>query len=179
MASSGRSARRVRPSPPAQSTARTSILSYPDEMMIDWGKTPIGSVANIYWPGVNAASVLQLAARLYPTNTLSAGDTNTIRCEVVSPLTYIPIPSGSSGSFAGLLTVDLPASVRYGNEFDIVVRRITTKRVGKTVPPNNPPQPKLGAAAGSDVNKDVDNDQLLWRYITGSFLARISVQEER
>jgi hypothetical protein len=166
----------VRPSPPPQSTARTSILSYPDEMMIDWGKTPIGTVANIYWPGVDAASVLQLAGRLYPTNTLSVADAHTIRCEVVSPLTYIPIPFGSGGSFAGLLTVDLPASVRVGNEFDIVVRRIATKQAGKPTPPNNPPQPKLGAAPA--VSRDVKRDQLLWRYITGSFLARISVQQE-
>ena len=41
----------VRPSPPAQSADPSSILSYPDEMMIDWGKTPLGSVASIYWPG--------------------------------------------------------------------------------------------------------------------------------
>ena len=48
----------VRPSPPAQSTDPFSILSYPDEIMIDWGKTPLGSVASIYWPAVSAASVL-------------------------------------------------------------------------------------------------------------------------
>jgi hypothetical protein len=90
-------------------------------MMIDWGKTPLGSVANIYWPGVSATSVLQLAQQLYPAQTLSAADANTVQCQVVSPVTYIPIPPGTGGSFAGLLTVDLPATVRYGNEFDVVV----------------------------------------------------------
>ena len=45
------------------------------------------------------------------------------------PVTYIPIPAGTGGSFAGLLTIDLSASVRYGDEFDIVVRRITTRQV--------------------------------------------------
>ena len=49
----------VRPSAPPPSTDTTSILSYPDEMMIDWGSTPVGSVATS-WPGVNSASVLQL-----------------------------------------------------------------------------------------------------------------------
>ena len=158
----------VRPSPPPQSNQRYSILSYPDEMMIDWGKTPLSSVVNIYWPGVSAASVLQLAQRLYPAQTLTAVDANTIQCQVVSPVTYIPIPPGAGGSFAGLFTVELPSTVRYGNEFDILVRRITTKQLLPPAPPNNPPQ----------VTRAVNKDPGLWRYITGSFLARISVQQE-
>jgi hypothetical protein len=166
----------VRPSPPPQSADPTSILGYPDEIMIDWGSTPPGSVANIYWPGVSAASVIELAQQLYPAQTLSAADANTIQCQVVSPVTYIPIPSGTGGSFAGLFTVDLPATVRYGNEFDIVVRRITTKQIIEPTPPPTPPAPKVAKAAvlPSAVNKE----QLLWRYITGSFLVKISVQEE-
>jgi hypothetical protein len=156
----------VRPSPPAQSADPTSILSYPDEMMIDWGDTPLGSVASIYWPGVSAASVIQLAQQLYPAQTLSAADANTVQCQVVSPVTYIPIPPGTGGSFAGLLTVDLPATVLYGNEFDVVVRRITTKQIIESTPP---PSPQVAAAV---------REHLLWRYISGSFLVRISVQEE-
>ena len=160
----------ARPSPPAQSTATASILSYPDELMIDWGGTPVGSVARIYWPGVEAASVLQLASRLYPSSTLSAADAHTIECEVAGPVSYVPIPAGSGGSFAGLLTVDLPASVRVGNTFDVLVRRITTKQMGKTAPPNSSRQSIVTAAVGER--------QLVWRYISGSFLARISVQPE-
>jgi hypothetical protein len=132
---------------------------------------PLGSVVNIYWPGVSAASVLQLAKQLYPAQNLTAAAANAIQCQVVSPVTYIPIPSGAGGSFAGLFTVDLPSTVRYGNEFDIVVRRITTKQLVQPAPPNNPPQTQVARA--------VKEGQLLWRYITGSFLARISVQQER
>jgi hypothetical protein len=161
----------VRPGPPPQSSERSSILSYPDEMMIDWGKTPLGSVVNLYWPGVSAASVLQLAKQLYPAQTLTAADANTIQCKVISPVTYIPIPPGVGGSFAGLFTVELPSTVRYGNEFDVLVRRITTKQLVKRVPtPNSPPPVQIAGA--------VIEDQPLWRYITGSFLARISVQQE-
>ena len=109
-------------------------MSYPDEIMIDWGKTPRVSVANIYWPGAAAASVLQLAQQLYPVQALSVADANTVQCQVVSAVTYIPIPRGDGGSFAGLLSIDLPATVRYGNEFDIVVRRITTKQLGTLNP---------------------------------------------
>jgi hypothetical protein len=160
----------ARPSPPAQSTDPTSILSYPDEMMIDWGKTPAGSVASLYWPAVGASSVLKLAAQLYPEETLTAADANTVQFTVASPVTYIPIPPGAGGSFAGLLTVDLPASVRYGNEFDVVVSRITTRQVLAPTPPPTPPQPKAAQPAAARL--------ALWRYITGSFLMKISVQEE-
>jgi hypothetical protein len=161
----------VRPSPPAQSTDTTSILSYPDEMMIDWGKTPIGSVANIYWPGVSASSVLQLAATFYGGHMLTAADAHTIQCKVVSPITFVPIPAGAGGSFAGLFTVDLPNGISVGQEFDIVVRRITTKQIALPPPP---PQLQRGKAAPqSKVAKTV-----VWRYITGSFLVRIPVEKE-
>ena len=163
----------ARPSPPPQSADRYSLLSYPDEMMIDWGKTPIGSVANLYWPQVSAASVLQLADRLYASHPLSAADPNTIQCKVVSPVAYIPIPRGAANSFGGLLTVDLPASVRIGDEFDIVVRRMTTKQI---VAQNQPPQPKIAVRAeAADVGVRTPP---LWRYATGSFLVRIPVEKD-
>ncbi len=161
----------VRPSPPAQSADPTSILSYPDEMMIDWGSTPPGSVVSIYWPAVSSSAVLSLASQLYPQQTLTAADANTIQCTVGAPVTYIPIPPGTGGSFAGLFSAVLPPTVRYGQQYDIVVRRITTKQIAQATPPPPPPQPKLQANATIP-------DLLLWRYITGSFLVRISVQEE-
>jgi hypothetical protein len=51
-----------------------TLLDYPDELMIDWGQTLIGSVAHIYWPRVSALNVLELANRLYATHLLSASD---------------------------------------------------------------------------------------------------------
>jgi hypothetical protein len=168
----------VRPSPPPASTDTTSILSYPDEMMIDWGKTPIGSVASIYWPGVSAKSVLQLAAQLYGGHLLTAVDANTIQCKVVSPVTYVPIPTGAGGSFAGLFTVDLPNGITLGQEFDIVVRRITTKQIALPPPPPPPPQIQRGKAAAVVIPKVVVLKSLVWRYITGSFLIKIPVQRE-
>jgi len=167
----------VRPSPPAQSADSSNILSYPDEIMIDWGKTPLGSTASIYWPAVSAASVLKLAAELYPAQTLTAADANTIQCQVLGPVTYIPIPVGAGGSFAGLLTVNLPNSVRYGDEFDVIVRRIATKQVAvPPPPPPPPPPPKIAVpAVGAQA---LDQKLLVWRYVSGTFLVRIPVQEE-
>jgi hypothetical protein len=159
----------VRPSPRPQTNSWRSIASYPDEIMIDWGNTPLGAVASIYWPEVDAASVLQLARQLYPRQTLSSPAANTIQCKVISPVTYIPIPIGDGGSRAGLLTIDLPATVRYGNEFDVLVRRIATRQVIK---------PRGANAPASPVTDAIDQGQPVWRYISGSYLAKISVERE-
>ena len=97
-------------------------------------------MAQLYWPAVNVESVLRLASRLYP----GAGSLGRGRqhdpMRSAAPVTYIPIPAGPAGrrgdGFAGLLTVDLPATVRYGNSFDIRVRRVTTRQVA--TPPTRP-----------------------------------------
>jgi hypothetical protein len=97
---------------------------YPDELMIDWGKIPPGSIASIYWPQVMASDVLALASKIYSTHTLSAIDAHTIQCKVTSGITYVPVPTGMGENFAGLFTVDLPTTVVTGQEFNIIVRRI-------------------------------------------------------
>ena len=86
----------------------------PDELMIDWGRIPVGSVASIYWPQVNAADVISLAASLYSTHTLAAADTHTIQCKVTGGVTYVPIPAGAGENFAGCFTVGLPEAVVEG-----------------------------------------------------------------
>jgi hypothetical protein len=98
----------------------------PDEIMIDWGNTPPGSTASIYWPQVLAADVIDLASRLYVSHFLSAADAHTLRCKTVRGATYIPVPSVANQNFAGLLTVDLPLGVKAGEVYSIVVRRLTT-----------------------------------------------------
>src|SRR5204862_1653266 len=110
------------------SAAGTSAFGlHPDELMIDWGSVPSGSLASIYWPQVLAADVLNLAGSLYSTHTLKATDTHTIQCKVTSGVTYIPIPSSSGENFAALFTIDLPTTAITGQEFNIVVRRVATR----------------------------------------------------
>jgi hypothetical protein len=154
----------VRPSPPiAQKTG--DLLNYPDELMIDWGNTPAGATANIYWPQVDAAQVLQLASRFSNTQLLSAPDANTIKCTVGKCVTYVPIPAGSGQGFAGLFTVDLPPTVTTGQEFNIIVRRITTRRYQEIYVAT-----KRSAAAMSN-SVGVTN----WRYVVGTFQIKIPV----
>jgi len=155
----------TRPSLPYKDAAGT-VLNPPDELMIDWGNTPVGSTVNIYWPQVNAAEVLQLASELYGTHQLSAADANTVQCKVPQGITYVPIPAGAGKNFAGLFTVDLPLGIVQGQEFDIVVRRIATTRLrGAKLQDNNN---ELAVVRGFRT----------WRYITGTFQVKIPVTTE-
>jgi hypothetical protein len=149
----------TRPSP---SPSGPALGQYPDELMIDWRNTPAGGTAEIYWPTVNSADVLALAARLYSMSSLTAVDSHTLSCTVGPGMTYVPIPAGGSESFAGLITVQLPADIGVGEEFDIVIRRITSRRFQEVVTQDQ-------AVAGGDVD---------WRYVVGTFQMTIPVQRD-
>ncbi|MBV8214498.1 MAG: hypothetical protein JOZ08_14890 [Verrucomicrobia bacterium] len=154
----------TRPSPPFRDT-NGSLVNNPDELMIDWGNTPPGSVAHIYWPQVKAADVVQLAAEIYGTHLLTASETNTITCKVVNGVTYIPIPSAAGKQFAGLLTVDLPRGITRGQLFRITVRRLTTGTI--------PIRDEINTVAYSTNGKYAK-----WRYVTGAFQVTIPVTTE-
>lgn len=148
-----------------------SLLNYPDELMIDWGNVPAGSVANIYWPQVSAQEVLNLAAKLYGIHPLTTSDANTIKCKITKGVTYIPIPQGTGKNFAGLFTVDLPNTLHVGQEFNIKVRRISSRQY-RTKPVE---RTFLDAAAISKKRTVMRN----WRYVTGTFQIKIPVGSEQ
>ena len=106
----------------------------PDELMITWGNTPLGTVATLYMPGVRAADVLALAGRNFNLQTLEGVDDHTILCRT-GAVTYVPIPSGSTLDLAGLITLDLPDGVRAGQVFRIVVRQVVDTPGSRRVPP--------------------------------------------
>ena len=164
------------------------LLDYPDELMIDWGNTPVGAVAHIFWPQVNASDVLSLAKKLYSTHQLSAADVNTIHCKVPRGFTYVPIPPGTGENYAGLFTVDLPPGVVAGQVFSITVRRVSTRRADITSPP--PPPATIGGAPGggaaaSAIEKAsfeavvAGKKMVNWRYVTGSFAVSIPVSTSK
>ncbi len=112
---------------------------FPDELMIDWGRIPSGSVASLYWPQVLASDVITLAQQFYGATPLTAVDAHTIKIPITGGLSYVPIPKGSGENFAGLFTVDLPSSVRSGESYDITVKRIGTRSAPLPPPPTPPP----------------------------------------
>jgi hypothetical protein len=159
---------------PSRTLAQTpgALLDLPDELMIDWGKTPPGSTVTIYWPQLSAADVLALARRLYNTDLLSAADAHTLQCTVTKGVTYIPIPPAQGVNFAGLLTVNLPATITIGQEFNIIVRRISTRRFSIDRQPTLQAGPAQAETA-SRVKVKLRN----WRQVTGAFQVRIPVTD--
>jgi len=155
---------------PSAQTAEPAnvLLGYPDELMIEWGNTPVGSTASIYWPQANAMDVVRLAMRVHSTDQLTAVDEHTVRCTVNSAVTYVPIPFGTGPKFAGLFTVDLPLGVRAGQQFNIVVRRISSRR-----PQDSVVQGERSPAVA--VREKTTRD---WRYVVGTFQIMIPVSTE-
>jgi hypothetical protein len=89
--------------------------------MIDWGTTPVGSVAQIYLPGTAPNEVHSMASRMYLRNPLTRVDDHTVKCRAHG-VTYVPVPRGTGSNFAGLLTVETPPSMRRGRTCDLNIR---------------------------------------------------------
>jgi len=98
----------------------------PDELVIEWGNVPQESTAQVYLPGTTSAAILAWAGKLYTTHALNAFDPHTIQV-TAGGTTYIPIPKGTVVNFAGLLSVQLPAGVKKGDKYEVVVRQITSE----------------------------------------------------
>jgi Glutaminase len=96
----------------------------PDELMIDWGNTPVGSLATLYLPAVESNDILSFARKTYSSEILVRVDSHTLQCET-GGITYIPIPPGEGSNYAGMISIDLPATVKKGQVFTIVVHQVT------------------------------------------------------
>lgn len=140
----------------------------PDELMIDWGNTPTGSLATIYLPAINIADVLAMADRMYTTHRLEQADSHTLQC-TTGGITYVPIPPGTDVNYVGLLSVDLPATVQKGKVFNVVVRQVTND-FGKR-PPEPPPIAATISREGIIIRPDME-----WRRVLGAFQLSISVK---
>jgi hypothetical protein len=79
---------------------------------------------------------------MYTIHNLTASDAHTLQCPA-GGITYIPIPQGSGPNYAGLFSVQLPLGVRRGQEFKIVVRRITSSFVNLEAGKRAEPQARI------------------------------------
>jgi hypothetical protein len=156
----------VRPSPVGTGGSVTRLSTYPDELMITWGATPPGSIGSIYWPQASAAKVIELADNLYGAHQLSAADSHTISFKNAAGAVYVPIPSGAKQSLAGLMTVELPSGVRQGQHYDVVVRRLTSRRPPRIVGAGRAPRNLAPAQTP------------IWRYVVGTFQMSIPVERD-
>jgi hypothetical protein len=142
----------------------------PDELMIDWGELPAGSTAQIYMPAVSSDEVLGLAKKLYTTRLLQRVDEHTLQCRAEA-VTYVPVPPGQGIDHAGLLTIDLPASVRRGEIFSVLVRQVTDAQGRTRKPPPPPPVPGRAAQAAGGHGGTL----IYWRRVAGAFQVNIPV----
>lgn len=142
----------------------------PDELMIDWGNTPRGSLAEIYLPAVNISDVLAMASKMYTSHRLVSTDDHTLQIRT-GGITYVPIPPGFSINYAGLLSVELPDIVRRGQVYSIVVRQVTNAFAKGSTPP---PQFKLRRIIRSTTFSDIK-----WRRVLGAFQLNIPVKEKK
>ncbi|MFI5394243.1 MAG: M14 family metallopeptidase [Candidatus Binatia bacterium] len=141
----------------------------PDELMIDWGQVPAGSQASIYLPGTSAKTILEMADRMYTRHGLSISDVHTLTC-AAHGITYVPIPPGAGSNYAGLLTVDLPPTVKREKAFKVITRQITNA-FGRRPPSPTPPL-SIAAHPGQVMAPDL----IEWRRVLGSFQLSIPVE---
>jgi hypothetical protein len=158
----------------------------PDVLMIDWGAVPAGTTASVYWPAVAAADVIALARTWGGAAGLSATDASTLTLTVEGGVSYLPVPEGTGQNFAGLLTLELPPGIRTGQEFEVLVRRLSTRRTRPAPPPEQIQATGSGSAAPPSRGPDepapapgpvtvTPEEVSLWQYVVGSFVVRIPV----
>ncbi|MBY8976758.1 hypothetical protein KHP62_13120 [Rhodobacteraceae bacterium NNCM2] len=163
--------------------ANHAAAGFHDELMIDWGNLPPGSVGRVYLPDTGVDEVLDLAKRLYRARDMVRIDGHTLQVPAEG-ISYIPVPAGAQINHAGLLTVDLPAGITKGQRFSAVVRQLTHKaRARKT------PNGAVDTAAGADasfaavaVTRPVlatsaatTSRFAIWEEVTGTFQVSIPI----
>jgi len=141
----------------------------PDELVIDWGNTPNGSVCQIYLPGTTSAAILGWAEKLYTTHNLKASDPHTIEVNA-GGTTYIPIPKGGPVNLVGLLSIQLPAGVKKGDSYEVVVRQLTSDDYKNAPIPQAREQEREAQAVGV-----APAPQYAWRHTIGLFKLTIAV----
>ena len=150
----------------------------PDELMIDWGSTPRGSVGSIYLPSASADSILATASRMYGSHRLSRTDAHTVRCPARG-ITYVPIPPGTSPvNLAALLSIEPPIILQQEQSFSTVVRQLTNAfaepvilaRPGRTTPARAAARPRRTPPAPAAA-------QIIeWRRVSGAFQLTVPVK---
>jgi hypothetical protein len=87
-----------------------------DELMIRWNDMPRDTKATLYVPEWDVDQVLQLAATRQHPNVLHKVDAHTLSIDLADS-TFVPIPDAPKNSYAGLITLTLPDTVRTGQVY--------------------------------------------------------------
>lgn len=143
----------------------------PDELLIDWGNVPAGTSATIYMPEVDSAQIVALARGRARSSAIAQVDGQTIALPA-SGIGYVPLPPGATFGLTGLLTLDLPETIKRGELYSVVVRQVTDAAAHPVQQPPDVVIAKSRRRAGAAVSRP----PLRWRRIVGSYQITIPVR---
>jgi murein tripeptide amidase MpaA len=106
---------------PAKATM--AAVERPDELLIRWHGLPKDSVVDIYLPGVDVEAIVEFSESRLGPQVIEQIDPHTLRCRV-GDVTYIPIPGDRGPALAGLISIQLPPSVRQGERYRVVAQQV-------------------------------------------------------
>jgi hypothetical protein len=104
--------------------AANRLPSRPDELFIRWNAVPPESLASLYLPGADVARMVEYAGMRPGFPSLSVIDDKTVGFRV-GDASYLPLIGPAGQRLAGLLTVQLPPTVRTGQRFRVTAHQIS------------------------------------------------------
>jgi hypothetical protein len=96
----------------------------PDQLLIRWGNLPRDSVATLYLPDVDLRELIEVAALRPGAGMLRQADAHTLECRI-GDVTLLPIPGNRATNIPGLLSIQLPETVRVGQRFRVSLHQIS------------------------------------------------------
>jgi hypothetical protein len=95
-----------------------------DELMFRWNDLPRESHVTLYIPSADAGEIVAAAAARNGPPVLTARAHDTLFCRP-GDVTYVPLPGPRQVNIPGLLSVELPPTVKAGERFTVSVHQIS------------------------------------------------------
>ncbi len=95
-----------------------------DELIFRWHNLPPDSEVTVYFSDINTADIQALAALRRSPLACEFVDQHTLKFKVAG-MTWIPIPGGRTLNIPALLSIKLPDSVIYGQEYRVTLHQVS------------------------------------------------------
>jgi hypothetical protein len=97
---------------------------HPDQLLFRWYNLPADSEVTIYFSDIDTSEVMRIAAHRLSPVAFTVIDKHTIRFKVADA-TWMPLPGGRAIHIPALLSVKLPDTVVYGQQFRVSVHQVS------------------------------------------------------
>lgn len=94
-----------------------------DELIFRWHNLPAESEVTIYFSDIDTADIQHLAAFRHSPLPFDIIDKHTLKLQVAGA-TWIPLPGGRELNIPALLSIKLPDTVTYGEEFRLSIQQV-------------------------------------------------------